>query len=258
MLSAKERSNSYSTISMKEETSLQAQSLPSLLERWQAYLGEFVYGGIDGCVTTFAVVAGAAGANLSSAVVLILGFANLLADGLSMSVGAYLASKSEIDNFKKHQNQEYWEVDNTPEDEREEIREIYAAKGFSGPLLEQVVDVITSDRDRWVDVMMKEELSMMKEGRSPKMIGLVTFVSFIIIGFMPLLFYVWDYVNTLPMNLFLATSILTGLTFLFIGFCKSYVTETSHWKSMAETLFWGGVAAAVAYGVGDLLEKMIL
>ncbi|MEL7247581.1 MAG: VIT1/CCC1 transporter family protein [Bacteroidota bacterium] len=234
------------------------KSKSSLLERWQAYLGEFVYGGIDGSVTTFAVVAGAAGANLSSAVVLILGFANLLADGLSMSVGAYLAAKSQIDNFKKHQNQEYWEVDHTPEAEREEIREIYAAKGFSGPLLEQVVDVITADRDRWVDVMMKEELKMMEEGRSPKLIGWMTFISFICIGFLPLLFYVWDYAGNLSVNLFLATSTLTGLTFLFIGFCKSYVTETSHWRSMGETLFWGGVAAAVAYGVGDFLEKLIL
>ena len=120
------------------------------------------------------------------------------------------------------------------------------------------MDVITADRDRWVDVMMKEELKMMEEGRSPKMIGLVTFVSFIIIGFIPLMFYVWDYISALGMDLFLATSVLTGLTFLFIGFCKSYVTETNHWKSMAETLFWGGVAAAVAYGVGDFLEKLIL
>ena len=244
-----------------KETNLQANDSsgePSLLERWQAYLGEFVYGGIDGSVTTFAVVAGAAGANLSSAVVLILGFANLLADGLSMSVGAYLAAKSQIDNFKKHQNQEYWEVENIPDAERDEIREIYAAKGFSGQLLEQVVDVITADKDRWVDVMMKEELKMMKEERSPKMIGLVTFVSFILIGLIPLLFYVWDYAQALDINLFFATSILTGLAFLFIGFCKSYVTETNHWKSMAETLFWGGVAAAVAYGVGDFLEKLIL
>ena len=149
-------------------------------------------------------------------------------------------------------------MENIPDAERDEIREIYAAKGFSGQLLEQVVDVITADKDRWVDVMMKEELKMMKEERSPKMIGLVTFVSFILIGLIPLLFYVWDYAQALDINLFFATSILTGLAFLFIGFCKSYVTETNHWKSMAETLFWGGVAAAVAYGVGDFLEKLIL
>lgn len=243
---------------MPESSSKPIRNNSGLLHRWQAYLGEFVYGGIDGSVTTFAVVAGAAGASLSSAVVLILGFANLLADGLSMSVGAYLAAKSEQDNFHKHQNQEYWEVEHLPESEREEIREIYAAKGFSGELLEQVVDTITADPDRWVDVMMKEELKMMKEDRSAKMIGLVTFISFIIIGFLPLLFYVLDFIFELGLDPFWATSILTGLTFLFIGFLKSYITETSHWKGMAETLLLGGTAAIVAYFVGDILEKVIL
>ena len=134
----------------------QAHGGKAWLNRYQEYLGEFVYGGIDGCVTTFAVVAGSVGANLDSAVILILGFANLLADGFAMSIGAYLSTKSERDNYEKHKRVEYWEVDNLPEKEREEIREIYQAKGFEGALLEKVVDVITADRDRWVDVMMKE------------------------------------------------------------------------------------------------------
>ncbi|MEO1655508.1 MAG: VIT1/CCC1 transporter family protein, partial [Bacteroidota bacterium] len=128
--------------------------------RFQDYLGEFVYGGIDGSVTTFAVVAGAAGANLPSSVVIILGFANLIADGFAMSIGSYLSTKSEKDNYEKHRKIEYWEVANWPDKEREEIREIYQAKGFEGELLEKVVETITADKDRWVDVMMKEELEM--------------------------------------------------------------------------------------------------
>jgi len=95
--------------------------------RLKKYLAEFVYGGIDGSVTTFAVVAGAAGAELSTNIVLILGFANLIADGFSMSVGNYLSAKSEIDNYRKHKKIEYWEVDNLPDQEKEEIREIYEA-----------------------------------------------------------------------------------------------------------------------------------
>ena len=107
-----------------------------LINRFQEYLGEFVYGGIDGSVTTFAVVAGAAGATLDSAVVIILGFANLIADGFAMSVGSYLSTKSEKDNYKKHENIEYWEVEHLPEKEKEEIRDIYRAKGFEGEILE--------------------------------------------------------------------------------------------------------------------------
>ena len=98
----------------------------------QEYLGEFVYGGIDGSVTTFAVVAGSAGAGLPGSVIIILGFANLIADGFSMSVGSYLSKKSEMQNYEKHKKIEYWEVENIPEKEKEEIREIYREKGFEG------------------------------------------------------------------------------------------------------------------------------
>src|SRR5687767_11405864 len=135
---------------MINEGQLHGKFLP--FARLREYLGEFVYGGIDGCVTTFAVVAGASGANLAIEVILILGFANLLADGFAMSVGNFLSVRSEMDNYNKHKQVEYWEVDNLPDKERSEIREIYEAKGFSGTLLDQVVEVITADKDRWVDV----------------------------------------------------------------------------------------------------------
>ncbi len=233
-------------------------SQKGFLKKYEAYLGEFVYGGIDGCVTTFAVVAGAVGAGLNSSIIIILGFANLLADGFAMSVGAYLSAKSEKDNYNKHKQVEYWEVDNLPEVETEEIREIYAAKGFEGELLEQVVEVITSDRDRWVDVMMKEELNMIEETKSPFKMGLVTYIAFILIGLIPLTVYVWDYFNPIEANRFLLTSIFTGLGFMFIGFLKTYVTETKIWKGVLETLTLGAIAALVSYFVGDLLEKLIL
>lgn len=228
------------------------------LQRYEAYLGEFVYGGIDGCVTTFAVVAGAVGAGLDSAIIIILGFANLLADGFAMSVGAYLSSKSEKENYQKHKNVEYWEVENLPEVEIQEIREIYAAKGFEGELLEKVVEVITSDKDRWVDVMMKEELQMIEETKSPIYMGLVTYISFIIIGLIPLLTYVWDYFYPISGNLFLISSCLTAIGFIIVGVLKTYVTETSVWKGVLETLALGAIAALVSYFVGDLLEQLVM
>ncbi len=236
----------------------QLHSSKGFLKKYEAYLGEFVYGGIDGCVTTFAVVAGAVGAGLDSAIIIILGFANLLADGFAMSVGAYLSSKSEQDNYEKHKQVEYWEVDNLPDVEREEIREIYAAKGFEGELLEQVVAVITEDRDRWVDVMMKEELGMMEESKSPIKMGLVTYMAFLLVGLIPLSVYAWDYFQPISGNRFLITSILTAFGFIFIGFLKTYVTETKIWKGILETLSLGAIAALVSYFVGDLLEQLIL
>lgn len=229
----------------------------NIASRFQNYLGEFVYGGIDGAVTTFAVVAGSVGANLSSSVILILGFANLLADGLSMAIGAYLSTRSEKDNYEKHKQIEYWEVENLPEKEREEIEEIYRSKGFEGDLLQQVVSVISADKDRWVDVMMKEELGMQEETKSPFMIGFVTFISFLLIGLIPLVVYVWDFTLGFSGDQFFWTSLFTGVGFVLIGFLKTYVTQTNLLKGILETLILGAVAAIVSYYVGDLLEGIV-
>ena len=223
----------------------------------QRYLGEFVYGGIDGSVTTFAVVAGATGANLDSAIVLILGFANLLADGLSMSIGAYLSTRSEQQNFDKHKAVEYMELETMPDVEREEVRQIYREKGFEGELLEQVVDVICADKDRWVDTMMMEELGMMKERRSAFKIGAMTYMSFILIGFIPLLVYVWDYVVGSVAQKFLIACVLTGIAFIVIGWLKATVTHTSRFKGVGETVLLGLFAAVVAYYVGFYLEMLL-
>ncbi|MGB3851976.1 MAG: VIT1/CCC1 transporter family protein [Tunicatimonas sp.] len=224
----------------------------------QDYLGEFVYGGIDGSVTTFAVVAGASGAELSPSVIIILGFANLFADGLSMSIGAYLSHQSEKDNYEKHRKIEHWEVEHLPEEERAEIRDIYRKMGFEGTLLEQVTNQITANRNRWVDVMMKDELGMVEEPRSSLAIGGATFVSFIVVGLIPLLIYVYDYASgTVSPRAFLIASALTSLAFMVIGWMKATVTQTSRVRAVLETLLLGGTAATLAYWVGDVLEKLI-
>jgi VIT1/CCC1 family predicted Fe2+/Mn2+ transporter len=187
-----------------------------------------------------------------------LGLANLFADGFSMSVGAYLSAKTDKENYKKHQDIEYWEVENLPEVERQEIKEIYEAKGFKGELLEKVIDQICSDKDLWVAEMMKDELNMMEETKSPFRIGLATLISFIVVGFIPLTVYLWDFFSGLQLNIFLWTSILTGMAFMLVGWMKSLVNQTPPFKSVAETLLLGLLAALVAYFVGDLLENFFL
>lgn len=225
--------------------------------KFEKYLGEFVYGGIDGAVTTFAVVAGAVGAGLESSIVIILGFANLLADGLSMSIGAYLATKSERDNYLKYKQIEATNIESIPESEREKIRVIYRNKGFEGNLLEQVVAVITSNKEAWIDVIMTEELEMIEEVKSPFKIGLITYISFLAIGIVPLFIYVVDFITKMDINLFLYSSIFTGIAFIIIGAMKAYVNQTNSVKAIAETLILGAVAAIVAYYVGDIIEGLI-
>ncbi len=224
----------------------------------QEYLREFVYGGIDGAVTTFAVVAGGFGANLDPGILIILGFANLLADGFSMSVGAYLSAKSEKDNYDKHEKIEYWEIENLPEIERSEVEDIYKAKGFKGELLDKIVDHICSDKDLWVDEMMKYELGMMRDSKSPFKIGLATLISFILVGLIPLLVYLWDFFFPSEINTFLWTSILTGIAFFIVGWLKSIVNQTSAIRSISETVALGLLAAVVAFYVGDILEQFFI
>ena len=232
----------------------------SVFGKLQTYLGEFVYGGIDGSVTTFAVVAGAAGAHLDSVIIIILGMANLIADGFSMSVGAYLSKKSEIQQYDRHKKIEYWEIEQWPEKEKEEIREMYAKKGLKGKLLDEVVEVIISDKDIWVEEMMQGEHEWIIEKKSPLAMGVATFISFFIVGFLPLLVYVLHQtgVDIAEENLLLFAATLTMIGFAVIGYLKSFVTQTSAIRGIFETVGLGAIAALLAYFTGSFLEHLIL
>jgi VIT1/CCC1 family predicted Fe2+/Mn2+ transporter len=219
------------------------------------HVGDFVFGGIDGVVTTFAVVAGVAGANLSPAVVLVLGLANLLADGFAMGIGNFLSIRSERERYERERARETWEVEHIPDEERQEITAIYAAKGFSGELLNQVVTTITADKERWVDTMLQEEHGLARETRSPLKGGAVTYLAFIIIGFIPLLtFVVALFTPELKPYTFSISVVLTVIALFAIGALKTLVVARPFWRSGIETLLMGGLAAIVAYVVGYLLR----
>jgi len=225
---------------------------------FEEYLGEFVYGGIDGSVTTFAVVAGAAGAGLTAKIILILGFANLIADGFSMSVGAYLSSKSEKALYDKKRTDVMNEVEGERTGDKDLIHKIYRERGFKGELLEQVAEVISDDKRHFVDVVMAEEYEMLPEKKSPFSIGLATYTAFIIVGLVPLVVYTSDALLDLNIeNPFGISIILTAVAFIGIGYLKSQVTQSSKWRAIAETLLLGALAAGFAYFIGDFLERVI-
>lgn len=229
----------------------------SWMLKFEKYLPEVVYGSMDGIVTTFAVVAGSAGADLTIDIILILGVSNLLADGLSMSIGSYLSKKSEQDNYNKHAKIEAWEIDNIPETERQEVVDIYKAKGFEGHELEIVVNRITSNKQVWLDTMMKDELGLIPEKKSPFRSGLSTFLSFVVAGGIPLIVYVFAYAGKLGVNPFVLSSGVTLLAFILIGYIKTYVTKIGLLRSILETLILGASAATAAYLIGDYLEKIL-
>jgi vacuolar iron transporter family protein len=240
-----------------QSTEDQLHGSTTWMARFERYLPEMVYGSIDGIVTTFAVVAGSAGAQLSISVVLILGLANLIADGLSMSIGSYLSKKSEQDNYNKHLKIEAWEIDNMPAVERKEIEDIFRGKGFEGNELEIVVNRITADKKVWLDTMMKDELGLSLENKSPFKAGLSTLLSFIVAGAVPLIVYVLAYSGSMSLDPFVLSSIVTALTFILIGYIKTYVTQAGLLKSIVETLLLGAAAASAAYFLGDYLREII-
>ncbi|MEO0339669.1 MAG: VIT1/CCC1 transporter family protein, partial [Bacteroidota bacterium] len=216
-----------------------AKQNQSWSKKYEAYLGEFVYGGIDGCVTTFAVVAGAVGAGLDSAIIIILGFANLLADGFAMSIGAFMSARTEQENYAKHRIQVLGRIQQNSKEEAAVVEGVYQSKGFSGELLQQTTQVLIGNKDRWANVILKEQMGMVPNEKSPIRIGVVTYVSFLIIGLIPLMVYVKDYIQPMDGNRFLYASILTGLGFCIIGWLKSYVNETKAIKAILETLVLG-------------------
>lgn len=227
-------------------------------EHRAGYLSDFVYGGIDGTVTTFAVVSGVAGAGLSSDIVIILGFANLIGDGFSMAASNYLGTRVDVQLHEKARATENHEIEIYPEGEREEIRQIFASKGFKGNDLDHAVEIITQDRNRWIDMMMTDELGLSLTRRSPIKAAAATMVAFLLIGFIPLVAFVIQAVFPAAMPApYLTSSVLTAVAFLIIGAIKSNFVEQKWYWAGTETMAIGGAAAALAYLVGAALGHLM-
>lgn len=222
------------------------------------YLGEFIYGAIDGTVTTFAIVSGVAGASLSTPIVLILGFANLLADGFSMACGNYISEKSQNEFIERERKREEWEIENVPEGEIEEIKAIFKKKGFKGTDLEKAVNIVTSDKKVWVDTMMIDELGLLESNKSPFRTAAMTFFGFIIIGIIPLLSYIFSYsIPLFKSNTFIIAAFMTIIALCIIGIIKSKVAEKKMVRAVIETVFIGGAAAGISYYIGYLLRYLV-
>jgi vacuolar iron transporter family protein len=217
----------------------------------QNYLRDWIYGGIDGAVTTLAVVSGVVGAQLPSWIILVMGFANLAADGFSMAASNFLGTRAEYEDLKRIEAIENRHIDLDPEGEREEVRQIFLNKGFAGEDLTRVVELVTADRPRWVRTMLTEEYGLPREVRSPWMAAVATFSAFIACGLVPLLPYLFGLNNPIALSM-----MMTGGVFFVIGSVKSRWSTASWWSSGLSTLTIGTIAASLAYGIGLLLNHL--
>jgi VIT1/CCC1 family predicted Fe2+/Mn2+ transporter len=216
-----------------------------------SYLSDAVLGGIDGCVTTFAVVAAAVGAGFSSIVIIVLGFANLLADAFSMAISNYQGVKTRQDEVERARQTEQQHIENIPQGEREEIRQIFAAKGFEGELLERVVGVITNNREVWVNTMLTDELGIHPVTQSALRAALATFTAFLIVGAAPLV----PFLVGADDRSFIWSTIAAAAAFFAVGAFRGRMLERRAISGGISTLLTGGAAAAVAYLVGWWLRR---
>jgi VIT1/CCC1 family predicted Fe2+/Mn2+ transporter len=250
--------NAYRQKDQSESVKAHQQNAPEQHQSEQGqYLKSLVYGGLDGIITTFAVVAGVAGASLSAGIVLILGFANLIGDGLSMAIGDYLSTKAENDYNRAEREREAWEVRNYPEGEKKELVEIYTDRGMDPEDARTVTDIIAKNEDAWINIMMVEELGIVEDSSSPLKNALVTFASFSLFGFIPLAAFVVSRIFTLPssMNFPLAT-LLTGATLFSLGALKTRFTTQNWCVGGLEMLVVGGLASGAAYVIGLALGSL--
>jgi VIT1/CCC1 family predicted Fe2+/Mn2+ transporter len=199
-------------------------------------LRDMVYGAIDGAVTTFAIVAGVAGAGLSPFVILALGFANILADGFSMAAGNYSATKAERDDARRLAEVERRHLDDAPGwGKRREIREILRRKGLSGDVLEGATEQIAGNREAAVQLMLVDEYGLSPVEPDPMRAAIATFLAFLVAGFIPLLPFIFGIANA-----FTISATMTCVVFFAIGAAKSIWSLSPWWRSGLETLFIGG------------------
>jgi VIT1/CCC1 family predicted Fe2+/Mn2+ transporter len=219
--------------------------------RHESRLSDIILGGQDGLVNVLGVILGVAAATADARIVIAAGLAATFAESISMGAVAYTSTLANDDLYLSEREREYRHIHLAPEVEIEEIRDIYRKKGFDGETLDKIVDVITSNPDVWVNVMMSEEFQMTPPEKSNAL------VSALIVGFsalagslIPLFpFFFWN------VNLSIAISIvIAALTLFVVGVYKARVTVGKPFRSGLQMAVIGTVSALAGYVVGLIFK----
>ncbi|MDV7141579.1 VIT1/CCC1 transporter family protein [Tropicimonas sp. TH_r6] len=223
----------------------------------QEYLKQIVYGGNDGIVTTFAIVAGFAGATadgvaqIGGLAVLVFGLANLFADAVSMGLGEFLSTRSQRDLYVSQRRVELEELQTNPEQERREIVQMLVERGLDAGAAEHMSRELIRCPEIVADMMMSYELEMpdMRNG-SPALDGLMTFVSFLTFGSIPLMpYFLFEPTDAT----FYGSLAATFSALVLLGLLRWWSTRESVLRCVGETVLVGGACAVVAYGVGAIV-----
>lgn len=214
---------------------------------------DIVIGMSDGLTVPFALAAGLSGAGISTHTVITAGLAEIVAGSIAMGLGGYLAGKTEIDHYNSEQKREEWEVDNLPEREKQEVKEIFASMGMSEATQALIVEEMSKDRAKWVDFMMRYELGLEKPDakratRSAMNIG----ISYIVGGLVPLTPY---FFSDTAVNGLKWSALITVLCLLVFGYFKAKVTGQNPVTGAIRVAIIGSVAATAAFLIAGLFNK---
>lgn len=214
-----------------------------------SFLREMVFGANDGLVSNVALVAGIAGGTNDPKIILLGGIAGLVAGAISMSLGAYVSSKSEHEFREAEEQRERWEVENMREAELQETRHIFRLKGITGPLLDEVVEAVSRDHEQWIKLMMTEELGFPNEPPKPKVAAIVMGVAFAFAAMFPVAPYVFAEGNAA----LIASVSLTAAALFGVGALRARLTAGSMMRKGVEMVALGGIAVIAANLIGRLV-----
>jgi VIT1/CCC1 family predicted Fe2+/Mn2+ transporter len=210
----------------------------------------------DGLISTFTLLVGVAAATLAStgnnSIVLLTGFAAMVSGAISMGLGEYISSKSEYNYIKNELKKEKAEIELFPEEEKEEVREIFEKMGIQGQTLDACVESITSNKQIWIDFLTKSELGL-EEPENPILGALLTFLSFVFGSFLTLFAYIFN----LGMVSLILSSVISFSMLFIVGALKTKITGEHKIRSGLEMVIIGIVAFIASYGIGTLLEQLI-
>ncbi|MEO6070605.1 MAG: VIT1/CCC1 transporter family protein [Chitinophagaceae bacterium] len=215
------------------------------------FIRDIVIGMSDGLTVPFALAAGISSAVSDNHIVTTAGIAEIIAGSIAMGLGGYLAGKTEQEHYASELQREYLEVENVPEKEKAEIKEIFAEYGFSDEGQEMLVNELSQDKDKWVNFMMKFELGLEKpDANRARNSALTIGISYIVGGIIPLLPY---FFTDTPMEGLKISAVITIICLFFFGYFKSKVTGQPVFKGAIKVTVIGTIAAAAAFVAAKLI-----
>lgn len=213
---------------------------------------DIVIGMSDGLTVPFALAAGLSGAGSASAIVVTAGIAEIIAGSIAMGLGGFLAGRTEADHYHSELKREYDEVERLPEQEKAEVKEVFAEFGLSEILQDQIANEMALNKDKWVDFMMRYELGLEKPEPNRATQSAITIgISYIVGGVIPLSPY---FFIRQSQEALLYSVIITMVCLFVFGYFKSKVTGQPVVAGALKVLFIGALAAAAAFFIARLID----